>query len=85
MSRTRVQQKTEQHMAGSSALTPLHDHGSLSHEPSTLQSGLWWRAGVFGTVVKCCVIAGTIEGDGDVEDTAVGSLCPPDSVLGCEV
>lgn len=36
-----------------------------------------------GAVVKCCVIAGTSEGDGDVEDTAVGSLCPPDLVLGC--
>lgn len=36
-----------------------------------------------GAVVKGCVIAGTSEADGDVEDTAVGSLHPPDSVLGC--
>lgn len=34
-------------------------------------------------MVKGCVIAGTSEGDGDVEDTGVGFLCPPDLVLGC--
>lgn len=42
-----------------------------------------YRAGVCGAVVKGCAIAGTSEGDGDVEDTAVGSLRPPDLVLGC--
>lgn len=36
-----------------------------------------------GTVVKACGTAGTSEGDGDEEDTADGSLCRPDSVLGC--
>lgn len=83
MSPTCVQQNTEQHMALSCALTPLQDHGSL-HTPVRINVNvnMWCRAGVCGVVVKGHVIARTSEGDGDVEDTGVGFLCPPDLVLG---